>query len=140
MVAINIVLHEQERKQWLMNAKYYRTWTGKVSLSVLREVQMMGTFSIERNYFSFYYCITSLLRGDKNYKFTKLLFKKFCGITCIKGKFSLTSTEKKWIFISIKDFFSKCDQIRRKQRIWSYLLKKSLMENIVFCAVLILIL
>ena len=28
---------------------------------------------------------------------------------------------------SIKDFFSKCDQIRRKLRIWSYLPKKSLM-------------
>ena len=26
---------------------------------------------------------------------------------------------------SIKDFFSKCDQIRRFLRIWSYLLKKS---------------
>ena len=35
----------------------------------------------------------------------------------------------------IKDFFSKCDQIRRKVRIWSHLLKKSLMENLVFCAV-----
>ena len=32
---------------------------------------------------------------------------------------------------SIKDFFSKCDQMR----IWSYLLKKSLMENFIFCAV-----
>ena len=30
---------------------------------------------------------------------------------------------------SIKDYFNKCDQIRRKLRIWSYLLKKSLMEN-----------
>ena len=30
---------------------------------------------------------------------------------------------------SIKDFFSKCDQIRRKLRIWSYLPKKSLMEK-----------
>ena len=29
---------------------------------------------------------------------------------------------------SIKDFFSKCDQIR----IWSHLLKKSLMENFIF--------
>ena len=29
---------------------------------------------------------------------------------------------------SIKDFFNKCDQIRRKLRIWSHLLKKSLME------------
>ena len=33
---------------------------------------------------------------------------------------------------SIKDFFSKCDQIRRKLRIWSHLLKKSLMENSFF--------
>ena len=36
---------------------------------------------------------------------------------------------------SIKDFFSKYDQIRRKLRIWSHLLKKSLMENLIFCAV-----
>ena len=34
-----------------------------------------------------------------------------------------------------KDFFSKCEQIRRKLRIWSDLLKKSLMENFSFCAV-----
>ena len=36
---------------------------------------------------------------------------------------------------SIKDFFSKCDQIRGKLRIWSHLLKKSFMENFIFCAV-----
>ena len=37
---------------------------------------------------------------------------------------------------SIKDFFSKCYQIRNKQRIWSHLLKKSLMENFIFpCSV-----
>ena len=35
---------------------------------------------------------------------------------------------------SIKDFFSYCDQIRRKLRIWSHLLKNSLMENFNFCA------
>ena len=34
--------------------------------------------------------------------------------------------------ISIKDFFIKCDQIRRNQRIWSNLLKKSLMEKFHF--------
>ena len=33
---------------------------------------------------------------------------------------------------SIKDFFSKCDQIRSFLRIWSYLLKKFLMENFIF--------
>ena len=36
---------------------------------------------------------------------------------------------------SIKDFFSKRDQIRSFLRIWSHLLKKSLMESIIFCAV-----
>ena len=34
---------------------------------------------------------------------------------------------------SIKDFFSKYDQICRKLRIWSYLLKKSLMKNFICC-------
>ena len=37
---------------------------------------------------------------------------------------------------SIKDFFSKCDQIRSFLRIWSHLLKKSLMGNLIFCAFL----
>ena len=37
----------------------------------------------------------------------------------------------------MKDFFSKCDQIYMKLRIWSHLLKKSLMENFIFCAVFI---
>ena len=36
---------------------------------------------------------------------------------------------------SIMDFFSKCDQIRSFQLIWSHLLKKSLMENFILCAV-----
>ena len=34
---------------------------------------------------------------------------------------------------SIKEFFIKCDQIRRKLRIWSHLQQKSLMENFIFC-------
>ena len=55
-----------------------------------------------------------------------MLFRRFdCGC-------NLTAQKKKF---SIKDFFCKCDQIRRKLRIWSHLLKKSLMENFIFCAV-----
>ena len=38
---------------------------------------------------------------------------------------------------SITDFFSKCDQIRKKLQIWSHLLKKSLIENLINCAVII---
>ena len=48
---------------------------------------------------------------------------------------SLTYTGRKMKF-SIKDFFSKFDQIPSFLRIWSHLLKKSLMENFIFCAVL----
>ena len=46
----------------------------------------------------------------------------------------LKSTAQKMKFF-IKDFFNKCYQIRRKLRIWSHLLKKSLMENFIFCGV-----
>ena len=35
---------------------------------------------------------------------------------------------------SIKDIFSKFDQIHRKLQIWLHLLKKPLMENFIFCA------
>ena len=58
--------------------------------------------------------------------FWKLLGKLtifFIGHTAQKMKFS------------IKDFFSKCDQIRSLLRIWSYLLKKSLLENFIFCVI-----
>ena len=44
-------------------------------------------------------------------------------ITAQKMKFSIT------------DFFSKCDQIRTFLQNWLHLLKKSLMENFIFCAV-----
>ena len=46
--------------------------------------------------------------------------------------FVTTAQEMKF---SNKNFFRKCDQIRRKLRIWSHLLKKSLMGNCIFCAV-----
>ena len=36
---------------------------------------------------------------------------------------------------SIKDFFSKCDQIHSFLPIWSHLLKKYLMEKFIFRAV-----
>ena len=46
------------------------------------------------------------------------------------------SLHKKMKF-SITDFFSICDQIRSFLLIWSHLLKKSLMENFTFCAVIL---
>ena len=52
-----------------------------------------------------------------------------------KPEFQRRYTAQKMKF-SIEDFFSKCDQIRSFLRIWSHLLKKSLMENFIFCAVI----
>ena len=46
--------------------------------------------------------------------------------------YKLISPAQKLKF-SIKVFFSKCDQIHRKLRIWSHLLKKSLLEKFIFC-------
>ena len=45
-----------------------------------------------------------------------------------------TNTAQKMKF-SIKDFFSKCDQIRSFLWIWSHLQKKALMENFIYWAV-----
>ena len=42
-----------------------------------------------------------------------------------------SSTAQK-IKFSIKDFSSKCDQIRKNLRIWSHLLERSFMENFIF--------
>ena len=57
---------------------------------------------------------------------TKIYFPR--NISMIK--FNYTSTRK--MKFLIKDFFSKCDQICRKLRIWSHLLKKSFIEIFIF--------
>ena len=64
------------------------------------------------------------------------VFRKLnTSVACVEHYVPTLYTAQKMKF-SIKDFFSKCDQIRRNLRIWSHLLKKSLMENFIFCAVI----
>ena len=53
----------------------------------------------------------------------------------IKFLVTYTTTQKMKFFIN--GFFSKCDEIRSLMEISSYLLKKSLIENFIFCAVYI---
>ena len=56
-----------------------------------------------------------------------------CKFNCnFLSPFSAATAQK--MKFSIKDFFSKCNQIRSFLRIWSHLLKKPLMENFIFCA------
>ena len=59
-------------------------------------------------------------------RFPQYKFTRFYNATCTAQKMKF----------SIKDFSSKCEQIRRKLQIWLHLLKKSLMENFIFCVVI----
>ena len=60
-------------------------------------------------------------------KFSKVLFiSRSATLEAIR----VHRTAQKMKFY-IKDFFSKCDQIRRKLWIWSHLLKKSLIANFI---------
>ena len=51
---------------------------------------------------------------------------------CLRGFIQVTAQKMKF---SVKNFFSKCDQIRSFLQTGSYLLKKSSMENFLFCTV-----
>ena len=72
-------------------------------------------------------------KGEKEIKVFILLSNHFA--SSLARAFLLTVLTAQKMKFSIKDFFSKCDQIRSLLRIWSNLLKKSLMENFIFCAV-----
>ena len=54
-------------------------------------------------------------------------------LTASKNTSHRAFTAQKMKFL-IKDFFSKCHEIRRKLWIWSHLLKRSVMQNFIFCA------
>ena len=74
-----------------------------------------------------------------------LLYGNLCGLllespeiklfaTAIADMWKLRSVTAQKMEFSIKDFFNKCDQTQRKLRIWSHLLKKSSMDDFIFCA------
>ena len=75
-------------------------------------------------------CSREYLWQSNLYWLTKLVL----GIRLCVVWFALRITAQKMKF-SINDFFSKCDQICSFLQNWSHLLKKSLMENFIFCAV-----
>ena len=55
--------------------------------------------------------------------------------TFVKERSNMAGDTPQKIKFSIKDFFSKCNQIHSFLQIWSHLLKESLMENFIFCVV-----
>ena len=64
----------------------------------------------------------------------RTFWKQYTVIKAVTETFTVYTAQK--MKFSIKYFFSKCDQVCRRLPIWSHLLKKSLMENSIFCAVI----
>ena len=76
----------------------------------------------------------------KAFNISSEILHKFASYQCLQmGVRDFSISLRSWVIgttqkmkFAIKDFSSKCDQIRRYLRIWSYLLEKSLMENFIF--------
>ena len=79
----------------------------------------------------------------KEFNIFSEILHKFASYQCLQmGVRDFSISLRSWVIgttqkmkFAIKDFSSKCYQIRRYLRIWSYLLEISLMENFIFWAV-----
>ena len=108
----------------------------KVETPERRQWRRSSVFTVKSEHFHTlfsYFCWlwSCNCRWDRSRLFPR---SQICFWAVLPKTVVLKSLHKKWKF-SIKNFFSKFDQIRRKLRIWSHLLKKSLIENFMFCAV-----
>ena len=89
-------------------------------------------------------CYHYLRTNDKKDYKLYIKYRNQSKIACRKSILSresvtlpeLTTASESNSKFSTEDFFSKCDQIRRKLQIWSHLPKKLLVENFIFFAVL----
>ena len=111
----------------VFSLKYHSNFQRALEMSLIKcETSLMLTLS--RNCFL---KIAVLIVIQKLY-FRKSKYKIYSD-----NQKTLCFTAKRMKF-SIKDFFSECDQIRSFLRIWSHLLKKTLMTNLIFCAVFLM--
>ena len=70
-------------------------------------------------------------------KLTKKYDKELVNVLCFYGHYFVRKLRRHFTKNEVFHFhfFSKCEQIHSFLQIWSHLLKKSLMENFIFCAV-----
>ena len=95
------------------------------------------TLALSCDYFLIKFNSVLSLKLNSNFYLEKTLIWHYFNSACLIKFFSckrMFTTAQKMKFL-IKDFFSKCDQTHRSLRIWLHLLKKSPMENFIFCAV-----
>ena len=79
----------------------------------------------------FYMKETLVMNNGLNFLSFSSVCENFAAIFLMR----LRPNNEQKIKFHIKDLFSKFDQIRSFLRIWSHLLKKFFMENVIFCAV-----
>ena len=83
--------------------------------------------------------LATLLKKRLGHRCFPVNFVKFLRIVCFIEQLQWVPLERRGtaqkIKFPIKDYFCKYDQIFRKPRIWSHLLKKFLTEHFSFCAV-----
>ena len=103
-----------------------------ISFRLQWKIKMSCLFLTTSNFFCKSFVLNNHLHFFYFYFFNLFIYFSFTNWFCWP-RITIQITAQKMRF-SIQDFFSKCDQIRSFLRIWSYLLKKSLMENFIFCA------
>ena len=152
VLIINITKTEHLSKEFYKNVSYLRTnfltstinlqptiptrskWcTSFQNCSVNKNMKTLYILHIKRkivNHFrsKFHFYTPENIRKPE-------VFLRFQGVRRYRLRLKFGSITRQKMKFSIKDFFSKCHQIRRKLRIWSHLLKKSLIENFIFCTV-----
>ena len=115
--------------QWKYSkVKYSKTCSYKTSLCYLKNNKRLFLVHFQLFYGPGSYYEKTVFRSG--------LFRS--DLNWVSKDFKWANTAQK-IKFSIKDFSSKCDQIRRFLRTWSHLLEKPIMENFIFCVVKVFI-
>ena len=122
-------------------------WRWFSLLKIMIEIAMKTNFKFQwkTSWHSYTFCPRKYVKF-KNFA-NRPVFRHVCKHICKRNYLVFGSINIRWsIFIgssnpiqkmkfSIMNFWSKCDQIHRKLRIWSHLLNKSVMKNFIFCSV-----
>ena len=137
------VLREKCPKKGVFSGPYFPVFSpnaGKYGPGRTPSLDTFHTFGVLEylNFCKFSENLT--LAQDSQVSFNQINLMTLLSQKSIKKFYCLIATPQK-IFtaqkmkISFKDFFIKCYQIHSFLRIWSHLLKESLMQNFIFCAV-----
>ena len=129
-----VLRYTTSRYEW-----YYETLGGTTRHYEVLSVILRGTTSgTKSGTTSHYEALQDSMRGFARYLPWHYKNDQVIKDAIIECGWISKNTAQKMKF-SVKNFCSKCDQIHRKLRIWSHLLKISLMENFIFCAVELLL-